>query len=435
VVAKAAADRFRRNLASTGLHSPLATSSEPPHTLRAGEPFPSVLMAGARASETTAAAREAARSRPNDSFSKPPDEGAGGRRNDIRFLLIFVVPLLALTFITAIGAWVIFRKAYPDITSDPSTAPTGGVILLVDAKAPGIDPQVGPSRDPALSANVTAEMWITGYREISELMLKMRFVNGKPGTRWYIVASGQYFPDPQLDSNMFCDNATQVVKMRGRIRCRNIGLTGSKDIEYRYNDRIGSPFDGKITAPLDSVDGYDARSAAIITGVIGSDPDEVTRVFVPHHTPLRQYPGGDHLVRLAPVLLRDDGEYGSGTRLIGAVADDYRDVHGRFGDVESGQVLRYLPISRLDLEVSDEALSSREIASVRPPTVRSDELIWSQDGEGITQISYRLHDPYAQDRTAAWIFGAGLLASVGAAALLLLFEQILVRRYKAGRRA
>jgi hypothetical protein len=212
-----------------------------------------------------------------------------------------------------------------------------------------------------------------------------------------------------------------------RIRCRDTGSTG---IEYRYKDQLGAPLNGQISAPIDSLNGYDPRTAAIITGVTGNGLDLITRVFIPHHSPRREHPAGDDLVRLAPIAVYDN-EFGS-LKPIGALAADYRDVHGEFADLESGQVLSYLSITKMDMFVSDNALDGREIASVTPPNSTADALAWHEDGEGIGQVTYRLHDPYSQDKTALNSFFAGLLASVGAAALLLLLEQVLAR---ASRRA
>ena len=150
-------------------------------------------------------------------------------------------------------------------------------MLLADAKAPGMDPAL-QAVNRGLAASVTADTWVSGDPDISELELKMRFTNAKPGTRWYIVASGQYFPDPKFPSYMFCDNPGQVTPAK-RIQCRDTWLNGSHNVEYRYRDQIGATqFDGKIDGPLDSVNGYDSRSAAVITGVIGPDLAKDTRV-------------------------------------------------------------------------------------------------------------------------------------------------------------
>jgi hypothetical protein len=109
------------------------------------------------------------------------------------------------------------------------------------------------------------------------------------------------------------------------------------------------------------------------------------------------------------------------------VATGYTGVFGEFADLESGRKLRYLPLSMLRFHVREDAIGEREIAAVVPPPVQPDQLAWENTGAGIGPFSYRLHDPYSQDRTAVKAFGAGLIASVGAAALLLLVEQILVR--------
>jgi hypothetical protein len=383
-------------------------------------------MMGAEGDSTTVGAGEASPSAPEVAHSTSANKRGRRRRVPVRFLMIWALPLLLLAAGTLGGAWALFSNAYLNAGNNNTPIPTGGVLLLADAKSPGMDWH-SRAVNRTLAASITAETWVTGDPGISELMLKMWFTNAKPGTRWYVVASGQYFPDSKFSSNMFCDNPPQV-RLASRIPCRDTLGNGSRNIEYRYRDQIGAPHDGEIDGPLDSVDGYDSRSVAVITGVIGPDLAVATRVFVPYHTPPRQQPSGDEVISLAPIGLYDN-EFGS-ARPLGTVAAGYRDASGRFADLESGQILDYFHISEMDVKVDDEALSKRELESAKPPTASTDKLLWHEEGEGITQISYRLHDPYAQDRIAVYSFGAGLLASVGVAALLLLLEQILARFYE-----
>jgi hypothetical protein len=89
--------------------------------------------------------------------------------------------------------------------------------------------------------------------------------------------------------------------------------------------------------------------------------------------------------------------------------------------------MQYLPLSTVRIDVSEDNLEGRQIATALPPTISPDRLLWEKEGQGIGPILYRIHDPTSETNTAVNAFLAGLIASAGAAALLLLVEQVLVR--------
>ncbi|MEH0824393.1 MULTISPECIES: hypothetical protein [Micromonospora] len=347
------------------------------------------------------------------------------RRFDRGFWLVWALPLTAVAVISVLVAYPLFISAYPGTSGPVPAAPRGGILLLIDAKARGLDNTAGRTIGTKPDAAVSAETWPTGFDGVSELLLKLTFSKDAAGSQWYVVASGQYFPDMRLDRSLFCGPKLEVAQEADRIRCLDTGLNGSTRIEYRYGDQIGSASGDKIIAPIDSLVGYDAASAVVITGTVSAEQDVPTQIFIPHRSPQLERPGGDEMVRLAPIGVADE-EWG-GLRTVGDVATDYAGVFGEFADVQSGRKLRYLSISMLRFSLGEDALNGREIASAMPPTTLPDKLRWEKAGAGIGPISYRLHDPYSQDRTALRAFWAGLIASAGAAAALLLLEQALQR--------
>lgn len=392
----------------------------------------SAVKAGPAAAEPAAkadltAAAEFATGPPAETETPTP-AGAGtvpGGRFDRQFWLVWALPLTAVAVISVLVAYPLFASAYPGTSEPVPAAPAGGILLLVDAKARGFDTTDGSFRGPEPTVAVTAETWSTGIEGVSELLLELTFSQVAAESHWYIVASGQYFPDERLDQNLFCEAGPHVVQEPDRIRCRDTGLNGSNGIEYRYRDQIGSASHDKINLPIDSLVGFDADSAVVITGVVSAEADVSTRIFIPYRSPQVERPGGDELVRLAPIGVRDQ-EWGA-LRPVRDVAAGYADVFGEFADVQSGRKLRYLPISTMRFSVREDALDGREIASAIPPPAQPDKLVWEKAGAGIGPLSYRLHDPYSQDRIAVKAFWAGLIASTGAAAALLLLEQALLR--------
>ncbi|MFD6568532.1 hypothetical protein [Micromonospora profundi] len=346
------------------------------------------------------------------------------QRFDRQYWLSWALPLTAIAVVSVLIAYPLFISAYPGTSGPVPAAPNGGILLLIDAKPRGVDNTDLSSHGPEPSVAVTAETWTTGFEGVSELLLELSFSQVAAGSQWYVVASGQYFPDARLDRSLFCESGPQVVQELDRIWCRDTGLNGSNGVEYRYRSEIGSASGDKINAPIDSLVGFDAQSAVVITGTVSAETGVPTRIFVPYRSPQAERPSGDELVRLAPVGVTDQ-EWGA-LRPVREVAAGYADVFGEFADVQSGRKLRYLPISTMRFSV-EEAVDGREIASAMPPTAQPDKLVWEKTDAGIGPISYRLHDPYSQDRTAVKAFWAGLIASAGAAAALLLFEQTLLR--------
>jgi hypothetical protein len=343
------------------------------------------------------------------------------------FSRVWVLPLLALTIVSTLGAAWLFLDAYPGAGESDTSRPTGGLLLLIDAKAPGMDAAGADSQALAPAVAVTVDTWTTGSDGVNILLVKLAFPVTAAGSHWFIVASGQYYPDRELDQNLFCLTGFFVIQETDRIRCRDTPTEGSVGVEYRHNDELGFIDGDTIYGPIDSLAGFDAQRAAIITGTV-SEPDTLTRIFIPYRTPRVDHPGGDERVRLAPIGVTDQ-EWGA-LHPIGNVASGYTGVFGQFADLESGRKLRYMPLSGLRFGVREDAIGDREIAAVVPPPVQPDELVWESAGAGMGPFSYRLHDPYSQDRTAVKAFGAGLIASVGAAALLLLVEQILIRYHR-----
>jgi hypothetical protein len=404
---------FRRIMRDTSTRGPAVeagpTAAEPPAE-----------------AELTAEAERATGPQPERGTPTPaaPD-AAAQRRFDRRFWLVWALPLTAIAVISVLIAYPLFISAYPGTSGPGPAAPRGGILLLIDAKARGFDNTDVSLRGPEPTVAVTAETWTTGFEGVSELLLNLSFSQVAAGSQWYIVASGQYFPDERLDRRLFCETEPQVVQEPDRIRCRDTGFNGSTGIEYRYRDQIGSVSGDKINLPINSLVGFDADSAVVITGTVSAQADVPTQIFVPYRSPQVERPGGDELVRLAPVGFMDQ-EWG-GLRPVRDVAVGYADVFGQFADVQSGRKLRYLPISTMRFSVREDALNGREIASAMPPTTQPDNLVWEKTDAGIGPISYRLHDPYSQDRTAVKAFWAGLIASAGAAAALLLLEQALLR--------
>lgn len=297
--------------------------------------------------------------------------------------------------------------------------------MLLDAKAPSFNP--GKHQVPATA--VTAKTWTTGYEGINEINLRLDFPPVLAGSRWFVVTSGQYFPDQTFDDKLFCDVGGQAIHEPNRIRCRDNPSDGSNDVEYRYDDQIGSPSgrDGPILAPIDSLIGFDADAAAVITGTVSSRADTPTSISIPYRTPHESRPGGDHLVRLAPIGVTDE-EWGS-LRPVGELATAYASIPSDFADVQSGQGLRYLPISSMRVDVDDDALGDgQQITVAMPATVDPDRLRWDQQGRGIGPLLYRLHDPASETHVGVYAFAAGLAVSSGVAALFLLGEQFLIRR-------
>jgi hypothetical protein len=348
-----------------------------------------------------------------------------GTRFDRQFWVVWALPLLTLTIVSALGARWLFLGAYPGADESDSHQPTGGLLLLIDSKATGIDSAGVSSQAPVPAVALAAETWPTGFDGANELMVKLTFPVTAARSHWYVVASGQYYPDRNLDQNLFCLNGFLVVPETDRIRCRDSPGEGSVDVQYLYNDQLGSTDRDTIRGPIDSLEGFDPERAAIITGTVSTESETPTRIFIPYRAPLVEHAGGDERVRLAPIGVTDQ-EWGT-LRSIGKVANGYTGVSGEFADLESGRTLRYMPLSKLRFDVREDAIGDREIATVVPPPLRPDKLAWEATGAGIGPFWFRLHDPRSADRIAVKAFGAGLIASVGAAALLLLVEQILLR--------
>jgi hypothetical protein len=347
------------------------------------------------------------------------------RQFDRRFWLSWFLPLMAITVACIASSVPLFFGAFPGTAGATLSAPTGGILFLIDAKA---GTSSGEER-AKLATKVKAETWTTGFDGADMLSLKLEFPATLAGARWYIAASGQYFPDQRLDTNLFCDIGFRVVREPHRIRCQDTEFNGSTGVEYRYDDQIGSTVgDGKIWAPINSLAGYEAKEVAVLTGVVSAWTDTSTQISIPFRTPQVAHPGGDDLVRLAPIGVSDD-EWGS-LHPVRDVAAGYTEMPSEFADVQSGEGLRYLPLSTVRIDVREESLEGRQITTALPPTSGTDHLLWEQEGQGIGPILYRIHDPASETDTAVNAFLAGLIASTGTAALLLLVEQVLVRLQK-----
>jgi hypothetical protein len=108
--------------------------------------------------------------------------------------------------------------------------------------------------------------------------VKLTFPVTAAGSRWYVVASGQYYPDRKLDQNLFCFTGFLVIPETDRIRCRDTPGEGSVGVEYRYNDELGSTERDTINGPIDSLAGFDAERS------VSRSPWEF-EVAVPHLSP------------------------------------------------------------------------------------------------------------------------------------------------------
>jgi hypothetical protein len=228
-----------------------------------------------------------------------------GRRFGRQFWLFWFTPLIAITAACVASSVPLFFGAFPGTAGATLSAPTGGIIFLIDAK-PGSSSEI---QREELRTKVKAETWTTGFQGADMLTLELDFPTTLTGARWYIVASGQYLPNQDLNTNLFCDIGFRVVREPQRIRCKDTEFNGSSGVEYRYDDQIGTKGgDGKIWAPVNSLTGYYAKAAAIITGIVSARTDTPTQVSIPFRTPQVAHPGGDDLVRLAPIGVFDNTE-------------------------------------------------------------------------------------------------------------------------------
>ena len=154
-------------------------------------------------------------------------------------------------------------------------------------------------------------------------------------------------------------------------------------------------------------------------------------MFIPHHTARSEHPSGDVFTKIAAIGPYD-GEYGSGD-FVRKVKTGREGRRASFGDIESGEALSFLKISTLDLFLPNNLLRGKEIATAVPAVTNPNRLAWRSEGAGLEAITFRLHDPFSVDRSGLFLFIAGLVSSIGAAALLLLLERVLSAMYRLGK--
>ena len=273
-----------------------------------------------------------------------------------------------------------------------------------------------------VTASVNAELWTTGYTNISELHVTLHFSEPTIGMHWFLIPSGQYRIRPDTPTHAFCIYYPKRVD-KETIKCPR----DPAGTVYRPGG-LGALDEGFVKRISDSFDGYDDPSASIIEGSITLDqstgqPAAEVEVLVPIRSPVEAKAGSDTYGAMAPIAARNIGDFGSSGQ-VRPVPREFANAASNkfFAERASGRPLNLLEISSVHVSVNDQP-AFETLAFSSPPPTTTDRLAWSSQELRTTGIRYVLHDPLAETSLVRRSFLAGLCASAALAFVFLLIER------------
>jgi hypothetical protein len=329
------------------------------------------------------------------------------------FIGHWITILLIVAMASGFTAYHFWRQGFSSKDNPPQAA---GGLLMFTAEPLG-------SR---MYGTVAVNSYQTGFPGVSVLDLTLNFRNARPGTRWFIAASGQYAPRIDTPLAAFCPD-TSAARLGAIVACRNNGTDGSRNVTYNFEDHIGALDGRQIMRITDSLDGYIDTDAVILSGILARSPQDqssstlTTRIIIPIQSPDSSQVGSDEYFAYAPIAIVDQGDFGTGAPL-GKITTAHPQAF--FADSFSRTPVNYLSISSLSLSV-DVGTRENQLTWASPPTVRAGQLRWRTKGQGIGTVKFTLHDPFAADRLSRDSFFAGIFVSITASALLLLLERLI----------
>jgi len=301
------------------------------------------------------------------------------------------------------------------VEQEPSTAEGGVLILMEDV-------------DSRMSVEIDATIWESGFDDISVLRLKLQPTSElKPGTRWFVVASGQYSPPLDAPLGAFCSSGNWAVREEGTVQCPgDRGLGAASSVEYRRGRELGSPTPDGVQGVVD-LSGYDSATVMMVSGVF--DPrDGLSEWTV--DIPIRDIRLGrsptEQRGQLAPIG-RWDFEWGTSGIPLQPQPEHVIDRPAPFVDSLTGKELVQVGSSESVLDASD-LLGSSRLLWTRPDAVTDDELIWRSASGGFGALEFATVSLTGQGTVAARGFLGGTAVSISVACVLLLLEKWLERR-------
>jgi hypothetical protein len=336
------------------------------------------------------------------------------KRTPVRVAL-FVVALLVLI---GAGALLLFDSA--GATKRPEN-PNGGLLILADS----------PTKGAAhLHANIKAELSNRTADGVSILELDIETPDAPIGTRFYLVASGQYAPTHDINPIYFCTLPNATV-LANEIRCPdNDILSNWTAAEYRFNDKLGFALHHDLKEVTD-FDGYEPGNAVTITGILSSNHADSAKVWIPFRTPDAAQVSGTRYYSYASLFAGNLGDFGSGDSL-GRVSWDNSEVGG-FGFSLASQrtPTDFLLVDKLAVSATG-LQEGQQISWSSPEVDQPDSLQWNSAG-GIRGITFGLVDPFSANRLTMNVFFAGVLLSTGISLLTLLIERVVFEHRRARR--
>jgi hypothetical protein len=335
-----------------------------------------------------------------------PAGGVGGHP----YLRYLSRRLLPLVLVMLSGAGLLWWSAVPN---DAIPEVRGGLLLAVEAES---TTEVRPT------ARIDAKWWPTGSGLGSGpdyLRISVEFSNIRAGTRWFLVASGDYKPPADLALNSFC-SAGQGKRDRDVVRCvGDQGWGDAEEVEYRLDDGLGAIGPDGSVHGLTDYDGYRADESVVVTGLFTVDEDASVEMHLPVPALMWAHIGSEDYVRLPPLFAGNQGDFGLG-EVVGEVSGG--GAGASLAVLSNLSPVREIVPERLLFSVYELLLGRRLLYST-PPTYSPDNLFWIRDGGGLPTTEFAISNPQASGSQASLAFLAGVLASLAGAAALIVLEQ------------
>jgi hypothetical protein len=335
---------------------------------------------------------------------------------------LWILPLLGLT----VGAGIIaYQFAQPSLRHNLPPAATGGLLFFADT-----GPGSGASQ--RVSVDVEVDLRRTGYTGISELRVVLSFPDPSVISRWYVVASGQYRPPASAPLDAYCSHGGLATRRGSAIACgQDLGTGIGRNVEYHNGEHLGviANNDDAIRRLLD-FDGYLDGDNSIITGMVSppvpASPYHAKMIlWIPVFTPSVGHSGFDVLGRLAQIGLGNYGDFGSGA-YIAPLSSQFAGSKSDFAITLYRHPVDPMTVSSVRYSASS-LLGARHLEWAEPPTDAPNTLEWRSSPGGLPNVEFYANDPTGQGRAATGGFLAGAMASLAAAGLLLLVQQMLGR--------
>lgn len=277
-----------------------------------------------------------------------------------------------------------------------------------------------------VEARVDAVQWETGEPGVSTLRLDLLFTSVPPGTRWFVVASGDYATDPTVPDSFFCSGPGGH-RVDGGYECP--GSDYFPAMRYDFRQELG--FWGgmpHVNSGVVDLNGYDARSVTVVSGRVPA-PDNYTGesvvdVWLPISTPPTTAISGKTFMQYGRIGF-EDWEWGAGGPL-DASCDLGEDAAPDVVLMPTCVPLRRVEVSSTTFDGGFE-MGLNAVAYSSPNVVSNDQVVWNVDGPfpgGRVLVT----NPFAEDRATWNSFFAGVLLSISVAALFLLVDEALKGR-------